>query len=340
MWRQFGVSDYPRHNTTGQRQHTNPRSRLKRWEAPESEGLIWCYEKQPGPERRVHRQTIASATVLRHIWTEDEERRLNCEVEQPATSPLHQLTETLQPSLRRRERQTIAKYVMSLFRRGWQELAAQPQRLRPEVVRLKDGIHAAGFSPDILHALQEEVDDLAKHPPGRPLPIQRLSDVLAAMRWTVIRYPDPVFINGDSPVQIVPDGIICPDSEVTLPLSPTRALIFDWGFPRPSVTIQTATAAQIFEVNRRTARKAKHYIYFASRPEENTVLELLNDQAKRQVLGKKGPRRVPRKHRRKMQNEARRILRGDKRRNVELIMQLKMAEADSGLFDRDNDRTL
>ena len=102
------AATYPRHNTTGQRQHTNPRAQLRRWKAPESNGLIWCYTKQPGPGRRIHRQTIASATVLRRIWTEDEEHRLNREVEQPAASALKQLTETLQPSLRRHERQAVA----------------------------------------------------------------------------------------------------------------------------------------------------------------------------------------------------------------------------------------
>ena len=333
------MSTYPRHNTTGQRQHTNPRARLRRWEAPESNGLIWCYTKQPGPGRRIYRQTISSATVLRRIWTEDEEHRLNSEVEQPAASVLKQLTETLQPSLRRHERQAVARYVMSLFRRGWQELSAQPQRLQSEVARLKAMVRAAGFSPEALHALEANIADLAKHPPGRPLPIHRVGDVLAAMRWTVLRCPDPMFINGDSPVQIVPQVIVNPDSELTLPLSPTRALICDWGVPRTSTAIRTATAAQVLEVNRRTIQGAERHIYFANRPAESELLELLDGGPRPRILDEKGARVVPRKHRRNMELDARRILRGREKENMELIEQLKEFEAGSGLIVRDDEPT-
>ena len=331
------MSAYPRHNTTGQRQHTNPRARLRGWEAPESEGLIWCYGKQPGPGRRIRRHTIASATALRGIWTEDEEDCSNTEVEQPAASGLEQLTETLQPSLRRHARQAVAKYMMSLFRRGWQELAAQPQRLRPEVAQLTAMIQTAGFSPEAVRILEENIVDLSKHPPGRPLPIRQISGVMAAMRWTVLQCPAPMFVNGDSPVQIVPHVIVKPESEVTFPLSPTRALICDWGFPRPSITIRTATAAEVSEVNRRTAVGAECYIYFANRPAENDLHALLDGQPRQRILDDKVRRDVPRKHRRNMELNARRILRGRKKENMELIEQLKELEATSGLVVRDDE---
>lgn len=331
------MSAYPRHNTTGQRQHTNPAARLRGWEAPESEGLIWCYRKQPGPGRRIYRQRIASATVLRAIWTEDEEHRSNSEVEQPAASGLEQLTETLQPSLRRHERQAVAGYMMALFRRGWQELAAQPQRLRPEVAQLTAMIHAAEFSPEALHALQENIADLSKHPPGRPLPIPRVSDVMAAMRWTVLCCPDSLFVNGDSPVQIVPHVIINPESEVTLPLSPTRTLICDWGFPRPSIAIRAATGAEVLMVNCRTASGAEQYVYFADRPAEKDVRELLDDRSRLRIIDDKGRRTVPRKHRRDMERDVQRILRKRKKEDLELLEQMKLLEASSGLLVREND---
>ena len=228
---------------------------------------------------------------------------------------------------------------MSLFRRGWQELSAQPQRLQSEVARLKAMVRAAGFSPEALHALEANIADLAKHPPGRPLPIHRVGDVLAAMRWTVLRCPDPMFINGDSPVQIVPQVIVNPDSELTLPLSPTRALICDWGVPRTSTAIRTATAAQVLEVNRRTIQGAERHIYFANRPAESELLELLDGGPRPRILDEKGARVVPRKHRRNMELDARRILRGREKENMELIEQLKEFEAGSGLIVRDDEPT-
>ena len=331
------MSVYPRHNTTGQRQHTNPKARLRAWEAPESEGQIWCYRIQPGPGRRIHQQTIASATVLRHIWTEDEEDRSNTEVEQPAASGLKQLTKALHPNLRRHDRQAVAGYMMSLSRRGWQELAAQPQRLRSEVAQLEAMIHTAEFSPEALHALEAEIANLSKHPPGRPLPIRQVSDVMAAMRWTVLSCSDPMFVNGDSPVQIVPHVIVNPKSEVTLPLSPTRALICDWGFPRPLIAIRTATVGEVLEVNRRTALGAEQYIYFADRPAENAVRELLDGGPRPRILDGKGRRAVPRKHRRNMERDARRVLRGRKRENMELVERLRELEAASGLVVRHDD---
>ena len=331
------MSAYPRQNTTGQRQHTNPRARLRAWEVPESEGQIWCYRKQPGPGRPIYRQTIASATVLRSIWTEEEEDRSNTEVEQPAASGLECLTELLQPSLRRHERQAVAGYMMSLFRRGWQELTAQPKRLRSEVAQLRAKIHTAGFSPEALDALEAEITDLSRHPPGRPLPIRQVSEVMTAMRWTVLRCPASMFVNGDSPVQIVPHVIIDPESEVTLPLSPTRALICDWGFPRPPITIRVATDTEVFEVNRRTASGAEQYVYFADRPTDNAVRELLDGGPRPRILDDKGRRAVPRKHCRDMERHAQRILRGRKRENMELVERLRELEAISGLVVRRDD---
>ena len=302
-----------------------------------SEGQIWCYRKQAGPRRRIYRQSIASAAALRSIWTEDEEDRSNTEVEQPAASGLKQLTKALQPSVRRHERQAVAGCMMSLFRRGWRELAAQPQRLRLEVAQLRDSIHAAEFSPELWHCLEEDIADLSKHPPGRPLPIRQVSEVMTAMRWTVLRCPDSMFVNGDSPVQIVPHVIIDPESEVTLPLSPTRALICDWGFPRPPITIRVATDAEVLEVNRRTASGAEQYVYFADRPTDNAVRELLDGGPRPRILADKGRRAVPRKHRRDMERHARRILRGRKRENMELVERLRELEAASGLVVRHDD---
>ena len=331
------MSDYPRHNTSGQRQHTNPRARLRAWEVPESEGQIWCYRKQPGRGRPIYRQKIATATVLRGIWTEEEEERSNTEVEQPAASGLECLTESLQPSLRRHERKAVAGYMMSLFRRGWQEHAAQPKRLRSEVAQLSAKIHTAGFSPEVLDALNAEITELSKHPPGRPLPIRQVTDVMTAMRWTVLRCPDPMFVNGDSPVQILPHVIIDPESEVTLPLSPTRALISDWGFPRPSITMRTATVGEVLEVNRRTASGAEQYVYFADRPTEKAVRELLDGGPRPRILDDRGRRAVPQKHRRDMERHARRILRGRKRENTEFVERLRELEAASGLVVRQQD---
>ena len=226
---------------------------------------------------------------------------------------------------------------MALFRRGWQELAAQPQRLRSEVAQLTAMIHIAGFSREALQALEEDIADLSKHPPGRPLPIRQISDVMAAMRWTVLRCPDPMFVNGDSPVQIVPHVIVNSASEVTLPLSPERALICDWGFPRPSIAIRTATHAEVLEVNRRTASGAEQYIYFADQPAEHAVRDLFDARPRQRILDDRGRRAVSRKHRRSMELNARRILRKRKKDNMEFVGRLRELETTSGLVVTRND---
>ena len=146
-----------------------------------------------------------------------------------------------------------------------------------------------------------------------------------------------MFVNGDSPVQIVPHVIIDPESEVTLPLSPTRVLICDWGFPRPPITIRVATDAEVLEVNRRTALGAEQYVYFANQPTDNTVRELLDGEPRRRILEDSGRRAVPRKHRRNMERDARRLLRGRERENMELVERLRELEAANGLVARDDD---
>ena len=269
--------------------------------------------------------------VLRSIWTEDEERRSNIEVEQPAAPGLKHLTESLHPNLSGDERQAVAGYMMSLFRRGWQELAAQPQRFRPEVAQLMARIQAAGFSPEALRTLEENIADMSKHPPGRPLPIRRVSGVMAAMRWTVLRCPEPMFVTGDSPVQIVPHVIVNSESEVTLPLSPMRALVCDWGFPRRPIAIREATGPEVLEVNRRTALGAEQYVYFADQPAENAVRDLLDSERRPRLLDVDGCRAVPPKHCRKMERAVRRILRGRKKENSELVERLKALDANGEL---------
>lgn len=129
---------YPRHKARGQRQHTNPQARLRLWEAPDWADEIWCYRKEPGPGRRIYRQPIASATVLRSIWTEEDEERLNREVEQPAEAGLERLVGAAAHRLSDPERRAVARYLASLFRRGWKELAAQPERVLPEATRMAD----------------------------------------------------------------------------------------------------------------------------------------------------------------------------------------------------------
>ena len=151
---------------------------------------------------------------------------------------------------------------------------------------------------------------------------------------------DPMFVNGDSPVQMVPHGIINPESEVTLPLSPTRALICDWGFPRPPITIRVATDAEVHEVNRRTVSGAEQYVYFADRPTNSVVREFLDSGSRPRILDDNGRRSVPRKHRRDLERHARRFRRERKRKNVELVERLIELEAASRLVVQDDNPAL
>ena len=331
---------YPRHNRIGQRQHTNPRTRLKLWEAPDLGGHIWCYRKQSGRGSRIYRQTIASATVVRSVWTEEAEARLNNEVEQPAAAGLAQLADTLEPQLASSERKAVAGYLVSLFRRGWQELAAQPQRVEPEVRRLAGMIDAASdLSMRTRQEIKAALEEQSKCPPIAPLPIEEVGDVLAAMRWTVLRSANPSFATGDSPVQIVPDVVVDRECEISLPLTPTRALVCDWGIPQPWTVARTATAAEILGVNRRTALGADSFIYFARRPSDNDVETLLERRPRRRILGDVDGRRVPRRHRQTMELGARRIFLGRPSENMAVIEQLRVLEAQSQMALDDGDRT-
>ena len=329
---------YPRHNTKGQRQHTNPKARLKLWEAPELAGHIWCYRKLTGQGRCIYRQTIASATVLRSIWTEGDEERLNNEVEQPAEAGLAQLVGVEASGLANRERRAVAKYLVSLFRRGWQELAAQPQRVLPEVRRLTAKIDAVSrLSAKAKQATKAALEDQSKCPPGAPFPIDEVSDVLSAMRWTVLQCTSPSFVTGDSPVQIVPHVIVDRACEVILALSPERALVCDWGIPQPWTASRTATAAEILEVNRRTALGAECFVYFPNRPSKNHANELLESRPRR-LIPDDGGRRVPRKHLQTMELGARRIMLDEiPSGNMALIEELEDLEARCQLAIDDGD---
>lgn len=300
---------YPRHKASGQRQHTNPKARLRLWEAPDLADHIWCYRKEPGPGKRIYRQAIASATVLRSIWTAGDEERLNREVEQPAEAGLEQLVSGVAHRLSGPERRAVARYLVSLFRRGWQELAAQPDRVLPEVSRVTQMIAAAsGLSPKAKQAVNAALKEQAECPPGMPFPIDEVSEVLSAMRWTILRCTVPSFATGDSPVQMVPDVIVDRECEVTLPFSPTCALVCDWGIPQPWTAVRTASASEVLEVNRRTALGANWFIYFPDRPREDDVQGLLRRQPRGRICRGEGGRRVPRKHRVTMELGARRIL--------------------------------
>ncbi len=331
---------YPRHNTRGQRQHTNPKARLRLWEASGFAGDIWCYRKEPGPGDPIYRQKVATATVLYGIWSEDDEERLNREVEQPAEAGLAQLVGAEAPELSASQRQAVARYLLSLFRRGWQEIAAQPQRVQPEVRRMVEMVGASRLTAKAQHVIEEELEDVAKHPPGRPFPVDQVSEVLSAMRWTVLRCANPSFVTGDSPAQIVPHVVVDRRCEVTLALSPTRALVCDWGIPQPWTSGRTATAEEILEVNRRTALGADSFVYFASRPSETYVQQLLAQKPQTRI-SKEGSRRcVPWKHRQTMEVSARRIMRDEMPAgNIALIKQLEELEARYQLAINDGDST-
>ena len=331
---------YPRHNTKGQRQHTNPKARLRLWEASESAGEIWCYRKESGPVKRIYRQKVATATVLRSIWTEDDEERLNSEVEQPAEAGLAQLVGAEALELSTRQRRAVARYLLSLFRRGWQEIAAQPQRVRPGVRRMVEMIGASGLSAKSRQAIEEALEDMAKSPPGAPFPIDEVTGVLSDMRWTVLRCADPSFVTGDSPAQIVPHVVVHRECEVTLALSPTRALVCDWGIPQPWTSGRTATAEEILEVNRRTALGADWFVYFPSRPSERDVQRLLEQRSRRRISEDGSGRRVPRKHRQTMEVGTRRIMRDEiPAGNMALIKELEELEARGQLAIDDSDST-
>lgn len=331
---------YPRHNRVGQRQHTSPRTRLKLWEAPDLAGHIWCYSKQSGQGSRIYRQTIASATVVRSVWTEETEERLNKDVEQPAAAGLAQLVDTLEPQLARSERKAVARYLMSLFRRGWQELAAQPERVEPEVRRVVEMIDAdSDLSTRTKQDIKAALEEQSKRPPLAPLPIDEVSDVLAAMRWTVLWSAKPSFATGDSPVQMVPHVLVDRECEVSLPLSPTQALVCDWGNPQPWTAARRATAAEILAVNRRTALGADSFIYFAHRPSDDQVETLLERRPRRRILGDVDGRRVPWRHRQTMELGARRIFLERPSEKRRLIEQLRELEAQRGMAIDDGERS-
>ena len=315
--------EYPRHNSTGQKQHTNPRARLKQWEAREVCGHVWCFGKHREAGRRVYRQTLASATVLRDIWTTDEEQRLNTEIEQAAEPGLEQLTEGTEPCLDADQRQAVARYLMSLFRRGWQELAAQPERLRLKTERLETKIRDAGFRSDALDELRACIAELRTYPPGRPMPIEIVSDAIAAMRWTVLECPDATFVNSDSPVQIVPSVIIRRNCELTTPLTPTRALVCDWGVPQPWIAVRTATPAEVAAVNSRTAGGAESFVYLARSLDEESMLQATNGPALGRIHDFQGRRFVPWRHRVSIELGARLILDGCEEDTLALVEYLK-----------------
>ena len=162
---------------------------------------------------------------------------------------------------------------------------------------------------------------------------------MEAMRWTVLHCPDPVFLTSDSPVQILPHVLINPESEVTLSLSPTRALVCDWGFPRPSLAIRRATSAEVLEVNRRTALGAEEYIYLAAKPAEDALGDLLDGSPCPRILDGNRSRVVPGKHRRAMQSQARQILLGRERENENLVKRLRELEEGNALIVGDGDQS-
>ena len=118
---------------------------------------------------------------------------------------------------------------------------------------------------------------------------------------------------------------------------PDAALVCDWGIPQPWTASRTATAAEILEVNRRTALGADCYVYFPNRPSENGANELLESRPRR-LISHDGGRRVPRKHRQTMELGARRIILDEiPSGNVALIEELEDLEARGQLAIDDGD---
>lgn len=261
--------------------HYVPREYLRAFETPALRQEIWVYDKRDREARILPIKAVAQSPKF---YEADVETKL-AEMEGQTNAVLRSVRSTGQ--LRPEDRPGLAYYVAVMLYRSprhrRQNVGRVPGVLQDVVQEFSEAIEKlAAAKPDgdpIVARRRQELDDLtakySKEPPKQvkeqvrsPWPSENVLELISRKTWRLLVGKDTEpFVTSDSPAVFFEGlGLANPDSELTMPLSPSIALIADHKSEIGSTFIVRPNNALVREVNRRVIADAERFV-FASTPQ-------------------------------------------------------------------------
>lgn len=255
--------------------HYVPRFYLARF-ASDPGHLIWAYDRN---DNRKYRTNIINVAQQSKFYSTELEQRLSKEVEAPVAPIVRKIAngETISAA----EKRVLASYLLLQWKRtpkGKERfgslIPAVAEETRKELIEKLEQLAVQSPSGRVkAEARKVEVDEVIEsyktNPPvdiwHQSLTVQTHSsatNVLNAMHWRFFVAPDgEQFIANDNPVFFFEHlGLSNREAELTIPLSTNIALWASWRENYPPGYL-TASPATVRELNRRTAKNARRYVY-------------------------------------------------------------------------------
>ncbi len=270
--------------------HYIPRFYLKGFTEKNAPSFIWAYEKG---RKKPFRSNILNIAQENQIYSDETEKQLADDVENPANPIIHKIRE--QQPITKAEKEILARYVEVLMRRiprvrekarEWFPSAMEKklQHLESDLNRLSDE------NPDKEEIINKHKNDIKRMRNNDVVDLFTpediweeiiLSDdmpihqVLGDMTWQFLVFDEwPIFLTSDNPVFFFEwMGIGKKYSEVSFPISKNIVLWATWRSDLKENYVKT-TENIAKEINQRTVSFAQKYIFFSSH--EKWVETLVN----------------------------------------------------------------
>lgn len=242
---------------------------------------IWVHDRLDNRSFASQPKTIANEN---NLYTEDLEQHLANLIEYPAKAAIEKIR--AKDVLSESERITIARYVVTLWKRVPEARARLAARMPELSASLREELHAqlssaAEENPHlatiaetrkaeinrILASYEQEVPPKIWQQSLHRHSSENLVDSLLSMNWRFLYSEDHQFLTCDNPVFFFKhEGIGNSASEVTVPFSSSIVL---WTSRRstPNDTLLPVLPSAVREINRRMATNATRFVYSAKHEE-------------------------------------------------------------------------
>ena len=258
-------------------QHYVPQHYLRCFATPDTPDHIWMYDKNSKEFKKLPIQKVAQS---KRFYSEEDERALSENIEQPAQAPLEQLRKG-QP-IDDRGRRAVTVYLESMIKRGPHTrnsmLKIAPQAKDKLLARIRGNPELLASlalmcnltQEEVLHGVEQweqkfdseplsERDDLIR----RQWSSLVVLDCIFSMTWRVVRADDShYFITGDNPVFFDEGyGLKPPDGEFSFPLSSDVSLHGSWQGPLGGLFFDRAKPEHVKEIGRRVISSAERFVF-------------------------------------------------------------------------------
>lgn len=265
-------------------------------------GNIFMYFKTTN---RVVQTTVRSVANQLRYWSDETEKYLANEVENPANPVLDKI-KSLQP-ITRQDRRLLSRYIIAMLKRVPEGrsriLSRSPTEMRETMDRLKAELEAKRESdPSKADRIDDIIEQIDSLPPGffdkipkevweeiiPPESTRKSVTVLHNMRWIFLTAPkERSFLASDNPVvHTTATGVRPPAGLLVFPISQNVALWASWNKEWREEGYYPARKEIIDVINYWIVHSATEYVFYSK--DKNWVVKLIKKVRKHAKKAMKG----------------------------------------------------